>query len=90
MRKTFIRATPVSAKATSKTIAKSTTSKPGRKSADEKLAIAKTKLRRGDLTTLSIITGYDVSHVARVISGERKNPSGRIANAAYDFVGKRK
>jgi len=87
MRKTSIRVTPISAKAKSKT---ATTSKPGRKSAGEKLSIAKKKLRRGDLTTISLITGYDASHVARVIRGERKNPCGRIANVAYELLGKRK
>ena len=87
MRKTSIRVTPISAKAKSKT---ATTSKSGRKSAGEKLSIAKKKLRHGDLTTISIITGYDRSHVARVIRGERKNPCGRIANVAYELLGKRK
>jgi hypothetical protein len=90
MRKTSIRVTPISAKAKSKTTTKSTTSKSGRKSAGEKLSIAKKKLRHGDLTTISLITGYDASHVARVIRGERKNPCGRIANVAYELVGKRK
>jgi|688.fasta_scaffold649115_1 hypothetical protein len=46
------------------------------------------RLRRGDMTQIAALTGYDVSHVCRVIRGTRNNPE--IVNAAYSHVGKRK
>jgi hypothetical protein len=57
-------------------------------STSEKRAIVVSRLRRGDVTEIASLTGYDISHVSRVIRGTRNNPE--IVNAAYSRVSKRK
>lgn len=59
-------------------------------SIEEKRFAIMQRLRRGDLVKLSVLTGYDQTHVGKVIRGIANNPSGEIVNAAYKFVGKRK
>ena len=49
-----------------------------------------TKIRRGDFTRIAKATGYDNSHVARVLRGQAKNPSGEIVRYASKMVSKRK
>lgn len=66
------------------------TPKKGRKTLAEKLEIVKVRIRRGDFSVIAKATGYDNSHVSKVIKGFSNNPSGEIVNYAYDFVGKRK
>ena len=66
------------------------TPKKGRKTLAEKLEIVKVRIRRGDFSVIAKATGYDNSHVSKVIKGFANNPSGEIVNYAYDFVGKRK
>lgn len=61
-----------------------------KKTESQKLAAVQARLRRGDFTTIAQRTGYDSSHVSRVLSGERKNPSGEILKIAYSLVGRRK
>jgi hypothetical protein len=56
----------------------------------DKLSVIQPRLRRGDLSTLSSRTGYDHSHVSRVLKGKGSNPSGEIVKAAYQMVSKRK
>jgi hypothetical protein len=46
------------------------------------------RLRRGDMTQIAALTGYDISHVSRVIRGIKNNSN--IVNAAYSHVSKRK
>jgi hypothetical protein len=55
----------------------------------KRLAITQ-RLRRGDFAKLSVLTGYDKTHVSKVIRGVSNNPSGEILNTAYKFLGKRK
>ena len=57
-------------------------------STSTKIAAVRSRLRRGDVSTIAALTGYDPSHVSRVIRGERNNPS--IVDKAYSHVGKRK
>lgn len=59
-------------------------------SPDEKRTAITQRLRRGDFVKLSVLTGYDKTHVSKVIRGVSNNPSGEILNTAYKFVGKRK
>ena len=59
-------------------------------SVNEKRAAVSVRLRRGDIAELAVRTGYDKSHVARVLRGESNNPSNEIVNAAYKMVGRRK
>jgi hypothetical protein len=64
--------------------------KRGRRTLAEKLEIVSARIRRGDFTAIAKATGYDNTHVSKVIRGFANNPSGEIVNYAYDFVGKRK
>ena len=48
------------------------------------------RLRKGDLAAIARKTGYDASHVGRVIHGLRSNPSGEIMKAAQQMIGRRK
>ena len=57
-------------------------------STKHKLAIISSRLRRGDITAVAVKTGYDQSHVSRVLSGQRNNV--RIVDAAYSRVNRRK
>lgn len=59
-------------------------------STSQKLKTISSRLRHGDIAELSDRTGYDSSHVRRVLRGERNNPSGKIVQAAYTMVSKRK
>lgn len=59
-------------------------------STNEKLNRIKTRLRKGDMQAISFQTGYDASHVSRVLRGISKNPSNRIVNATYTRVASRK
>lgn len=56
----------------------------------QKLKVISARLRKGDFTSISKKTGYDVSHVSRVLRGIRSNPSGEIISTAYTMVSKRK
>jgi hypothetical protein len=56
----------------------------------DKLSVIQPRLRRGDVSTISARTGYEMSHVRRVLKGERGNPSGEIVKTAYTMVSKRK
>lgn len=56
----------------------------------QKLSVISQRLRTGDTTAVANKTGYDASHVSRVLRGQRSNPSGEIVNAAYSRVSKRK
>lgn len=47
------------------------------------------RLKRGDFTRISESTGYDVSHVRRVLNGE-SNLNETIVNEAYKRFNKRK
>lgn len=72
--------------------AKSKTPKAGAstKTKSQKLATIRSRSRRGDISIISKLTGYEYSHVNRVLKGERNNPSGEIIEAAYSLVSKRK
>jgi hypothetical protein len=59
-------------------------------STSQKLKTISSRLRRGDIVEVSDRTGYDSSHVRRVLRGERGNPSGKIVQTAYTMVSKRK
>lgn len=56
---------------------------------EQKLSVIQPRLRRGDFSNLSSITGYDTSYVSRVLRGER-GPNIRIVNEAYRRIGRRK
>ena len=56
---------------------------------DQKLSVIQPRLRRGDFSNLSSITGYDLSYVSRVLRGER-GPNTQIVNEAYRRIGRRK
>lgn len=56
----------------------------------QKLSVISQRLRTGDMTAVANKTGYDASHVSRVLRGQRSNPSGEIVNTAYSRVSKRK
>jgi len=56
----------------------------------QKLKAIQARLKRGDFAKIAERTGYDASHVRRVLMGERSNPSGEIVKAAYTTVGRRK
>jgi hypothetical protein len=73
-----------------KTMTKSSTTSSSNKTDSQKLAIFRSRFRKGDITAIAKITGYDPSHVSRVLRGKRVNPSGKIVNAAYSRVSKRK
>ena len=55
----------------------------------QKLKEITPRLKRGDFANLSKITGFDPSHVRRVLLGE-SNPNLSIVNEAYRRVGRRK
>jgi len=55
----------------------------------QKLQVITPRLRRGDFANLATITGYDPSHVRRVLLGMR-NPNTQIVNEAYKRIGRRK
>jgi len=56
---------------------------------EQKLSVIQPRLRRGDFSNLSSITGYYTSYVSRVLRGER-GPNIRIVNEAYRRIGRRK
>lgn len=55
----------------------------------QKLEKISPRLRRGDLTKIANATGYELSHVSRVLRGKR-GPTARIVSTAYDIVKSRK
>lgn len=55
----------------------------------QKLKVITPRLKRGDFANLSRITGYDPSHVRRVLIGE-SNPNVSIINEAYKRMNRRK
>lgn len=55
-----------------------------------KSPIDRAKMRRGDYTKIAMRSGYDVSHVIRVINGESNNPNGRILRVARELTRGRK
>jgi hypothetical protein len=59
-------------------------------STTEKLNRIQARLRKGDVQSIAFQTGYDASHVSRVLRGISKNPSNRIVNATYTKVASRK
>jgi transposase-like protein len=59
-------------------------------STEEKRAAIAVRLRRGDISAIATKTGYDKSHVGRVLRGTSTNPSNEIVNAAYTMVSRRK
>ena len=73
-----------------KQINKAATVKRDIKSTIQKLEAVRTKYCRGDFSRIARLTGYDVSHVSRVIAGTSKNPNGRIAEMAYRMASQRK
>jgi len=54
----------------------------------QKLQAIGQRRRRGDVSIIAAKTGYDRSHVSRVLSGVRNNV--RIVDAAYSHMSKRK
>ena len=56
----------------------------------QKLDRIQRRLRSGDFSRISRLTGYDPSHVSRVIRGESSNPSGAIVSTAYEMTRNRK
>jgi len=60
----------------------------GKLTADQKRQHVAVRLKRGDISTIAAYTGYDQSHVSRVLRGERNNDS--IINEAYKRFNKRK
>jgi len=44
------------------------------------------RLKRGDIIRVASKTGYEQSHVSRVLRGVNKNPSGEIVTEAYRLV----
>lgn len=77
-------------RATGKT-SRQVSSKPAsRMTGAERMAFITGRIRKGDYTAIAKTTGYHLSHVARVIKGERANPSGEIVKAAYSRVSKRR
>lgn len=72
--------------------AKTKTPKTGTstKTPRQKLATVRSRSRKGDTSKIAELTGYDYSHVRRVLKGERNNPSGEIIEAAYSLVSTRK
>lgn len=57
-------------------------------SVKQKLSAISSRLRKGDISEIAARTGYDQSHVSRVLRGIRNNES--IVNAAYTRLSKRK
>jgi hypothetical protein len=55
----------------------------------QKLERISPRLRRGDITAIAYRTGYDQSHVSRVLRGER-GPNPAIVESAYTQVKNRK
>jgi len=56
----------------------------------EKINAITKRLRRGDFTAIAKLTGYDNTHVSRVLKGISANPSGEIVNATFARVKSRK
>jgi len=56
---------------------------------DDTINIRK-KMRIGDIAKIARETGYDQSHVSRVLRGESRNPTGDIVKYAKKMVSKRK
>lgn len=55
----------------------------------QKLERISPRLRRGDINAIAFCTGYDQSHVSRVLRGER-GPNPAIVESAYSQVKNRK
>jgi hypothetical protein len=77
-------------KATKTPVAKAVKTPAAKLTVGDKLSVIQPRLRRGDVSTISARTGYEMSHVRRVLKGERGNPSGEIVKTAYTMVSKRK
>ena len=65
-----------------------TKEKKSKLSTAQKLQAIAQRRRRGDTIILATKTGYEYSHVCRVLNGQRNNES--IVNAAYSHMSKRK
>lgn len=65
----------------------SKTSKRKTLSLEEKRKSVVSKLKRGDLTRLSELIGYDKSHISRVLRGERNNDE--IIKVSYSYLRRR-
>jgi len=50
------------------------------------IKVVKSNLKRGDITKVAAATGYEISHVGRVLRGVNSNPSGKIVTEAYRLV----
>lgn len=77
--------------AKAKPVAKSTSKKETRSTAKATspaamLKVVSSRLKRGDISRVAGITGYEQSHVGRVLRGVHKNPSGEIVTEAYRLV----
>ncbi len=57
---------------------------------NDDLYVIRQKMRVGDIAAIARATGYDQSHVSRVLKGDSKNPSGDIVKYAKKMVSKRK
>lgn len=77
-------------KSSSSKSAKATKTPAAKLTVGDKLSVIQPRLRRGDAITISARTGYEISHVRRVLKGECGNPSGEIVKTAYAMVSKRK
>ena len=52
-----------------------------------KMTVIKSRIRRGDVTKVANKTGYSISHVSRVLRGERNNKF--ILSTAYTMTYRR-
>ena len=55
---------------------------------ESKITVISRLIRNGDMTRIANRLGYDVSHVSRVVRGQRNNAA--IVDAMYSRVSKRK
>jgi len=65
-----------------------TKEKKSKLSTAQKLQAIAQRRRRGDTSAIVAKTGYEYSHVCRVLNGQRNNES--IVNTAYSHMSKRK
>lgn len=62
--------------------------KSPKRTIDSKLASIQSRLRTGDITRIAELSGYDPSHVSRVLRGIRQN-SEIIKQASSHLAGRR-
>jgi len=60
------------------------------KSRSTKVQMFRARQRKGDLTQLSNMTGFSVSHVANVLSNRRSDSNPSVVDAAYKLSYRRK